>query len=200
MKSTTYPREYTMSAFLAIPTMSVYEAIFALVVLLCITRLFSYRGFESLLSPHYGPDPSVFGDGPVTPTADLTVDDEGRLESRDLRRTNYRAFILRKLRESCHIDDYPNNPLNRRVLKRKVVNIMRKSTEDIRDFDLYSHADIIVELFFIPTKIDMEVRALRNDPRVLERLELYQGQSTWSSRFQRWLFPSRGGSANNSLQ
>lgn len=88
-------------------------------------------------------------------------------------KTNFRIFILRKLRETCHIDDWVNSSENRRILKKKVSTLMRTNNPDIRDADVYEHADIIVELFFIPTENDLFVRGLRYSDAAVAQRNLY---------------------------
>jgi len=83
----------------------------------------------------------------------------GEIEER--RRTNFRVMILRKLREDCHPDEWQNCPEHRRVIKRKVIQIMKINNPDIRDIDTFCNADIIVEFFFIPTDMDKRCRRLR---------------------------------------
>jgi len=101
-------------------------------------------------------------------------------------RTNFRRFILRKLREQCHIDEWKNTPGHRRILKKKVVSIMRLNNPDIRDEDVYMHGDAIVELFFVPTKCDFECRKMRTARNVIETQRLYD-RPVWVGSFTRFL-------------
>jgi len=90
-----------------------------------------------------------------------------------VRRTNFRITYLRKLREMCHIDDYKNTNLNRKVLKRKLVTLIRTDNPDIRTCDLFHNADTIVELFFIPTYQDITNRNIRYSSYAIQRVEEY---------------------------
>lgn len=101
-------------------------------------------------------------------------------------RTNFRAHVLRVLRETCHIDDFKNVPGDRRILKKKVVTIMRTEHPDIRDIELYQHGDIIVEMFFVPTRQDIECRSIRYAPNVLEIQRVYD-RPIWIGSFTRAL-------------
>jgi len=89
-------------------------------------------------------------------------------------RTQFRMFVLRKIRQRFHIDDFVNNPVNRKVIKRNVVKTIKSERPDIRDVDLFLHADIITEMFFIPLKVDLEVRRLRFSSFAMERRRIYK--------------------------
>jgi hypothetical protein len=87
--------------------------------------------------------------------------------------TNFRLRVLRTLRQTCHIDEWKNTVVDRKILKKKIITICKSINPSIRSSDIYSHADIIVELFFIPTNMDFECRMLRNSLAVRARREDY---------------------------
>jgi hypothetical protein len=90
------------------------------------------------------------------------------------------------LRETHHIDDYPNNPLNRKVLKRKIVSIMREKKPDIRDVDIFIHADLIVEMFFCPTSMDIDCLRMRYCTAAIDRKCEYK-RPIWIVSWSRFL-------------
>lgn len=104
--------------------------------------------------------------------------------------TNFRIHILRHLKLKHNIDDMENTALNRKVLKREVINIIKDVAPDVRTSDLYLQADIIVEMFFIPSSVDMKVRNLRYAPNVLQRLYEYN-RPIWLGSFVHWIIGAR---------
>lgn len=97
---------------------------------------------------------------------------------------NFQLFILRLLRQEYHIDEYRNTPVNRRVLKKRVVTLIQLNKEDIRQKDIFDNADLIVEMFFVPTDMDIRCRQFRHSMAVRERLASYNAPiyigSWWS--------------------
>lgn len=157
-----------------------------LVTLIAIIYLIYAAGRRLInLIQYYLTSPSIETDRTCTyiqDTLEEREDEPARITSEDpppyeetlrLTRTNFRGMILRRLRESCHIDDWENVSEDRRVIKRKVIRIIRELRKDIRDVDIFMNADAIVELFFMPTGMDIECRKIRYSTTMLEQQRLY---------------------------
>lgn len=114
------------------------------------------------------------------------------------RRSAFHRFFLRKLRENHHVDDYPNTSGNRRILKKRLVSLFREHCKGLRTKDIEDNSNLIIESFFVPNRIDLDVVALRNSYVVNERINQYQGGNLlwfdfqwWLSGYTRWLRSGR---------
>lgn len=87
--------------------------------------------------------------------------------------TRFRKEMLMRLRAHYHFESYPDTVNSRRVLRRKLESLMYKYRPDIRLEDVYLNADIIVEYYFIPSAMDLEVRAIRGSLSRKKRIKEY---------------------------
>jgi len=101
--------------------------------------------------------------------------------------SKFRRYILRLVRLKYHVDDYPNTSISRNVIRKYVHNLILKESRSIRSVDLRNNVEYITELFFIPTPMDVEMKAIRNSYETLWRINEHTGRFSrhWFNIFYR---------------
>jgi hypothetical protein len=87
--------------------------------------------------------------------------------------SKFRRYILRKIRLKYHIDDYPSTNVSRGIIRRYAMSLIMKETKTIRTVDLYRNLDFIVELFFVPSPVDVRMSRFRQSYGRLWRINEY---------------------------